>query len=154
MEKIKIKKGVLEEAQEIFEVSKDAFSLHSDPLPLSAIKETLADEGGNVVFLCSVNETTGKINGYIYFWIAIDEAQLYHVGVRKEDRGKGIASLLMKEGLLIAREKGCVLSTLEVRESNEAAIGLYKKYGYEQVAKRKNYYNNPDEAAVLMNKEM
>jgi ribosomal-protein-alanine N-acetyltransferase len=60
----------------------------------------------------------------------------------------------MKEGLLIAKEKGCVLSTLEVRESNEAAIGLYKKYGYEQVAKRKNYYNNPDEAAVLMNKEM
>jgi ribosomal protein S18 acetylase RimI-like enzyme len=49
-----------------------------------------------------------------------------------------------------ARDCGIISIYLEARKSNEAAIALYKKHGFDQVGQRKNYYADPAEDAILM----
>ncbi|MFC7291761.1 GNAT family N-acetyltransferase [Hirschia litorea] len=78
-------------------------------------------------------------------------ARLYSISVAPEARGQGLAQLLMAHGEDVAREKVCTRMRLEVRESNEAAISLYKRSGYRVIAKIEGYY--PDgEAAQRMEK--
>ena len=65
------------------------------------------------------------------------------------DRRRGIGSQLLKELIAIARERKLQTIFLEVRESNVAARALYCKFGFEESGRRKNYYANPTEDAVL-----
>ena len=58
--------------------------------------------------------------------------------------------MLLKELINFAEKVGISVIGLEVREGNENAIMLYKKFGFETVGNRKNYYKNPTENAVLM----
>ena len=72
------------------------------------------------------------------------------VAVSPEYRRQGIGEKLLLA--LLEKAKGLALSfvTLEVRESNRAARELYKKHGFADVGKRKNYYDQPREDAILM----
>ena len=65
-------------------------------------------------------------------------------------RRLGAGEALLNELKLKCLEKGLAFITLEVRAGNHPAINLYKKLGYEEVGRRKNYYVNPSEDAVLM----
>ena len=80
------------------------------------------------------------------------EAELHNIAVTPEHRGKGLSSLLMDKMISDSAENGVSVIFLEVRENNAPAIGLYKKYGFTEVGKRKNYYKNPIENAVIMRK--
>lgn len=85
--------------------------------------------------------------GYVMGVRCGEEAELYRIAVMPEYRKSGFGSLLMEEFLKkISPEAEKVF--LEVRSKNEAAILLYKKYGFEQIAVRKNYYAD-DDAAIL-----
>lgn len=80
-----------------------------------------------------------------------DIARLYSISVSPDERGQGIAQLLMAHGEGVARAKECARMRLEVRASNSAAISLYKRAGYRVLAKIKGYYPN-GEAANRMEK--
>jgi ribosomal-protein-alanine N-acetyltransferase len=67
-------------------------------------------------------------------------------------RGKGIGRQLTEQLIKTAEEEGCAFVTLEVRVSNEAAIGLYRSLGFEAVGVRKSFYEKPTEDALLMTK--
>lgn len=109
---------------------------------LSAVKDTKA--------LYLVAESDGMVVGYIGMWIALDEGEITNVSVKKELQGQKIGAELMK-GLVEAGTKQGVLSYfLEVRESNERAVRLYKSFGFQQVGLRKNFYEAPVEHAVVM----
>ncbi len=84
-------------------------------------------------------------------WI-LDEGSLTEIAVRSEYRRQGIAQKLMEELLKVAEDNNFSFVTLEVRESNQPAISLYRKFGFKEVGLRKNYYKNPMENAVLMTK--
>ncbi len=78
------------------------------------------------------------------------EAEIFDVAVDTAHRRQGIASLLMTSVLDLAKSGGAKEIFLEVRESNVAALSLYKKCGFSVVGRRSNFYRNPSEAALLL----
>ena len=72
------------------------------------------------------------------------------IGVSKDQQGKGIGRRLMAELLAFAKRSGSEQVFLEVKESNAAAIALYKSLGFEQIDLRKKYYQPSGENAVVM----
>ncbi|NLA86564.1 MAG: ribosomal protein S18-alanine N-acetyltransferase, partial [Clostridiales bacterium] len=77
-------------------------------------------------------------------------AELYQIAVREDMRRRGVADSLMAAALAYCRENHIDSLYLEVRKSNEAAIRLYQKHGFKNAGRRKNYYSNPVEDAVVM----
>ena len=101
------------------------------------------------VFLTAETEN-GAVVGYVGMLYVLDEGYISNVAVRPDCRRQGVAEALLTA--LEARGRALMLSflTLEVRESNAAAVALYEKRGYRAVGRRKNYYEKPTEDAVLM----
>ena len=95
-----------------------------------------------------------KIVGYAGFWKVLDEAQITNVAVLKKFRRQKIAHKILSELIKLAKQKSIKTLTLEVRESNLAAIKLYSGLNFKKVGTRKNYYKNPTENAVLMDLEI
>ncbi|MBO5912497.1 MAG: ribosomal protein S18-alanine N-acetyltransferase [Clostridia bacterium] len=88
--------------------------------------------------------------GHGGFTSVLDEGYITNIAVHPNHRRKGIA-LRLTEALKLEGEKlELSFLTLEVRESNLAAIKLYEKAGFKSVGKRKGFYSNPKEDAVLM----
>ena len=79
------------------------------------------------------------------------EAELHNIAIIPNYRGKGLSSLLMDKIISDAGDSSVIF--LEVRASNVAAIGLYKKYGFTEIGKRKNYYKNPPDDAIIMQRQ-
>ena len=78
-----------------------------------------------------------------------DECELLSIAVDIAKRGRGYAKLLMEHCHKELRVQGIKSFFLEVKESNIAAISLYKKLGYEKIAERKEYYGNGEKAVVM-----
>ena len=90
------------------------------------------------------------IAGFIGIWFVIDEAHVVIIGLRETARRKGIGEQLLISALEQAVENDSRVVTLEVRESNEPAIELYRKYGFQEVGLRRRYYSDNGENAVIM----
>ncbi len=84
----------------------------------------------------------------------VDSADLLDIAVLPEKRGEGRAKALMQFMLNDLTKKGVTQIFLEVRKSNESAIALYKKFGFEQISIRKNYYSEPTEDALIYRREL
>lgn len=97
-----------------------------------------------------IYEEDGEIIGYIDFWITFEQAQVSNIAVKEECWNKGIGSALIEYAIDNAIEHNCENISLEVKESNEQAIHLYKKYGFEEVSKRKHYYENGEDALHMV----
>jgi ribosomal protein S18 acetylase RimI-like enzyme len=78
------------------------------------------------------------------------EGEILDVAVPENNRRQGHAYRLLREFLLFAGKRGVLDMFLEVRESNAAAIALYGKLGFVASGRRPNYYQQPDEAALLL----
>ena len=81
--------------------------------------------------------------------IILDEANLMDIVTRKDMRHKGFAKILLNELIILSKEKKCKTITLEVNENNLNAINLYKSFKFEEVGKRKRYYQNGDNAILM-----
>jgi ribosomal-protein-alanine N-acetyltransferase len=88
--------------------------------------------------------------GYAGAWLVVDEAHITTVAVAPNHRRRGIGRILTEKILTEAKEKGMACSTLEVRAGNEAAIQLYTKLGFVETARRKGYYPDNKEDAIVM----
>jgi ribosomal-protein-alanine N-acetyltransferase len=91
-----------------------------------------------------------EIVAYGGMWLCVDEAHITTVAVAPDHRRNGIGRGLMLELLRIAHERHMACSTLEVRAGNEPAISLYQSLGYVETARRKSYYPDNKEDAVVM----
>jgi len=98
-------------------------------------------------FICVSKD---EIEGYICGWNIIDEYHITNVGVDKKFQSKGVASFMLGQLLSMRIETGMRYFFLEVRESNQKAISLYLKFGFEVIGKRKKYYTEPQEDALIM----
>ena len=116
-------------------------------------ENSVASELKNKLALWLVAEENGQVAGYIGSQTCGDESDVMNVAVHPDFRRRGIAEALVdalvKE--LKAIESRCL--TLEVRASNAPAIALYEKLGFTEIGRRKNYYRNPREDALIMRKE-
>ncbi len=101
-------------------------------------------------YLYVARNKKGKILGYICYWLVFDEMNILNLAVDKDFRQKDIGSALLKFVLEDGADRGAQSVILEVRRSNRAAIELYEKFSFRQAAVRKNYYENPEEDALLM----
>lgn len=90
-----------------------------------------------------------KIVAYAGMWLVVDEAHITNVAVLPDYRGRNLAKRLIHRLLSVARERGCVKATLEVRVSNTPAQKLYEKFGFRPVATRAKYYDNVEDALIM-----
>ena len=95
----------------------------------------------------------GQVLGYAGLQVVLDEGYIANVAVAEEYRRQGVAGELPGAFLRFARAHRLAFLTLEVRVSNTAAIQLYLKHGFAQVGRRKNYYQQPREDAIIMTRE-
>lgn len=90
-----------------------------------------------------------KIIGYAGIWIIIDEGHISNIAVHPNYRRQGIGGILLTHLIEYSKQKGVKLITLDVREKNLPAQQLYKKYGFEVIGIRKNYYSDTGESSIL-----
>ncbi len=91
-----------------------------------------------------------QIAGYAGMWVIADEAHITTLGVARDFRGRKIGEQLLVGMLEESIRRGARRATLEVRQSNEVAQNLYRKYGFAPAAIRRGYYTDNGENAVVM----
>jgi ribosomal-protein-alanine N-acetyltransferase len=96
----------------------------------------------------------GEMCGYIASWFGQGELHILSIAVSPERRRRGYAALLLERSLARGREKGCVKVVLEVRESNVPARGFYEKNGFRIIGRRKGYYRETGEDALILEREI
>lgn len=90
------------------------------------------------------------VAGYCGVWLVVDEAHITNVAVLPDYRGQGMGEALMQKIMEISKKVGARVMTLEVRVSNKAAQGLYRKMGFQDGGIRKRYYSDNQEDALVM----
>jgi ribosomal-protein-alanine N-acetyltransferase len=100
--------------------------------------------------LVVVRRPGDEVVGYIVFWLIRNDVQVNNIAVHPGCRGLGLGEALMRFAIAKVRAAGAEFMTLEVRQSNTAALALYKKLGFEILGTRKGYYTKPDEDAYMM----
>ena len=118
-------------------------------------RKMLAEELENecAAFLVAEDASTGEVAGYAGLLVMADEGYITNVAVFPEYRRRGVAQRLITVFDQFARGNRLAFLTLEVRPSNAAAIALYQGFGFEEVGRRKNYYDLPKEDALILTKE-
>ena len=102
----------------------------------------------NAIYIVGTIED--KIVAYAGAWISFEEAQVTNVAVHPDYRGQGIGTKLFEKLIEEVKILGATAITLEVRPSNEAAIKLYENFGLKSVGRRKGYYLDNNEDALIM----
>jgi ribosomal-protein-alanine N-acetyltransferase len=100
--------------------------------------------------LVVVRRPGDEVVGYVIFWLIRDDVQVNNIAVHPACRGLGLGEAMMRFAIAKVRAAGAEFMTLEVRQSNAAALALYKKLGFEILGTRKGYYTKPDEDACMM----
>ena len=136
-----------DDVSEIAELEKKCFAV-----PWS--EKSFRDEMQNKLAVYFVAKDNGKCIGYAGFWNVSGEGDITNVAVLPEYRKNGIGSMLISEMIKTAVTLKLELLTLEVRKSNIAAQGLYKKYGFDIIGERKRYYSDNGEDAWIMTKAL
>ncbi|MBC1482846.1 ribosomal protein S18-alanine N-acetyltransferase [Listeria sp. FSL L7-1485] len=92
----------------------------------------------------------GEVVGYAGIWLVLDEGHVTNIAIHPDYQGNHYGEALLREIIRMAKERGVIRITLEVRVSNDVAQGLYKKLGFQNGAIRKNYYPDTKEDALVM----
>jgi len=97
-----------------------------------------------------VGRIDGKIIAYGGIWVILEDSHITTIAVEPGHRGRGLGEQMLIHLLDEAMERGASWITLEVRESNDVAQRLYRKYGFTNVSVRRAYYSDNNENAVVM----
>ena len=134
-----------EDAAAAAEIERRCFSI---PWSEAQLSESLASPLFRG-FLCLAPD--GRAAGYIGVQSIAGEAGVTNVATHPDFRRQGVARALLVRMIAALRAEGACSLTLEVRPSNEAALSLYRSEGFSPVGRRKNFYTDPTEDALLMN---
>lgn len=116
-------------------------------------EKSIASELDNKLAFWLVAAEGDTVAGYIGSQTVIDETDMMNVAVHPDFRRQGIAEALVNTLVENLKKMGSRCLTLEVRASNAPAIALYGKLGFAEIGRRKNYYRNPREDALILRKE-
>jgi len=138
-----------EDLAEVVRIERACFST---PWPRGAFMEEISS---NPVAHCLVirsadGDGSRIVGGYICYWILQEELVINNVAVAPELRRRGLARKMMVRAIEDACAAGCLWAFLEVRPSNEAAISLYRDLGFEILSRRRRYYADTGEDALIM----
>jgi len=132
---------------EIHKIEQECFS---NPWPLSGFFHLLGNQSAD----CWVIRCEGQIVGY---FIGLDSGGDYliaNLAVACRWRSRGLASLLLDHALKEIESREFQRAVLDVRPSNRKAIRLYSRFGFQAVARKKNYYSRPPEDSIVMAKRL
>ncbi len=113
-------------------------------------RNMLEDELYNDKAYYLVAEHQGRVAGYAGMWQIFEEGHITNIAVDPAFRRLGIGSLLLDDLIAYAKAQGIQALTLEVRVSNAPAISLYESKGFIAEGRRKRYYSDNNEDALIM----
>jgi ribosomal-protein-alanine N-acetyltransferase len=103
--------------------------------------------------LLVMEHAAAGIVGYAVLWCILDQGELANLAIVPGMRSRGLGTRLLESVVDVARRRGVETMYLEVRDSNAAALELYRRFGFSQVGLRRGYYDRPKEdARILMAK--
>lgn len=136
-----------EDIKGVFDISTSSFST---PWSMESIKGELINPLAK--YIVAKDENTNSVIGFVGVWIVVGEASITNIAVHPNYRKYGVGYKLMDSLINLCNDLDCTLINLEVRSSNYAAQGLYKKSGFTVDGLRKGYYEDNKEDAILMTK--
>jgi ribosomal-protein-alanine N-acetyltransferase len=116
-------------------------------------ENSVASELKNPLSLWLVAVEGDTVVGYVGSQTVMGETDMMNVAVHPNCRRRGIAKGLLEALIRTLKKLGSRSLTLEVRASNEPAITLYTEFGFLEAGRRRNYYRNPKEDALILRKE-
>ncbi|MBE6132521.1 MAG: ribosomal-protein-alanine N-acetyltransferase [Erysipelotrichaceae bacterium] len=128
----------------LFELEKKTFI---SPWTYSQFEYEIKDNSFSKLLLI-VNED--ELIGYIDYWIIFDQATINKICIKDEYRRRGLAQKLLDICFKEVKENECMVITLEVRTSNEKAIKLYQKNGFDIVLTKPQYYSDGEDAYYMV----
>ena len=142
-----IRRMTLDDLPTVVALDQMSFSL---PWPERSFRFEVAD---NAASRCWVAEVDGRVVAMLVGWLLVDEIHIATLATHPDYRRQGIGRKLLSYALMRALDEGARSSFLEVRESNLAAQELYHQFGYHATGRRRRYYKDNDEDAILMTLE-
>lgn len=139
-----IRRAVADDATAIAAMELEYFS---DPWSRKDIF-TYICSGDGMSFVAA--DEAGQVIAYMLGRIIAPEGEIYRIAVERSHRRRGVGYRLLSYALKTERGRGLECTFLEVRSKNEAAIALYRAYGFTDIGIRKNYYKNPSDDAIVM----
>lgn len=139
-----IRRMTFDDLPHVIAIDQVSFSL---PWPQRSFRFEVTD---NPASRCWVAEAEGRVAAMLVLWLIVDEAHIATIASHPDFRRQGIGQALMITALKSALEEGALSALLEVRESNAAALALYRKFGFVEDGRRTEYYKDNDEDAILM----
>lgn len=140
---IRFRKMARGDVDGIYEIEKENFSSPWE-------KQAFVEECENNIACYIVGEAGREIVAYGGMWLVLDEANITNIAVKKNFQSQGVGRRLIKALIEMAKKRKVKTMYLEVRQSNEKAICLYKKLGFIAYGMRANYYSDNQEDAILM----
>ncbi len=111
---------------------------------------SLMGELRNNVAHYTVMERDGAIIGYCGMWVLFEEAHITNIAIHPEHRGSGYGKQLLHAAMRVAASFGAEMMTLEVRETNAVAQRMYAEMDFAQQGRRRRYYSDTGEDALLL----
>ncbi len=136
-----------EDIEQVCHLEKASFS---QPWSEFAFHSELADNKLAYYVVLVPKKAPEQVVGYGGLWIILDEAHITNIAIDPEYRGKRLGHFLVATMQELAKLKGAVRMTLEVRVSNFSAIRLYTRLGFKEEGIRRHYYTDNNEDASIM----
>ena len=143
---MEIRKMTAREVPQVAELEKLCFAM-----PWS--EKSVAGELDNPLALWLVAMEGDRLAGYVGSQTVMDETDMMNLAVAPQFRRQGVGEALVNALTASLKELGSRCLTLEVRDSNEAARALYGKLGFTEIGRRRGYYRDPREDALILRKE-
>ena len=133
---------------EINEFHDEAYSL--DTLSVMMKDNYLLKNNDNIFEITNEDD----LIGYIIFHVSEDFTDIYKIFIRDNDKRKGYATDLLNKVIEIAKRYNSKKIMIEVRSKNQNAINFYLKNYFEQISTRKDYYKNPTDDALILERSL
>ncbi|MBI5945527.1 MAG: ribosomal protein S18-alanine N-acetyltransferase [Chloroflexi bacterium] len=137
------RKMTLDDLEQVVAIDQISFSL---PWPA----RSFFFEYDNPVSRCWVADLDGRVIAMMVGWLFVDDIHIATFATHPDFRRQGIGKALFFHTLKSAKAEGARTAFLEVRESNIAAIEMYRQFGFIENGRRKGYYKDNQEDAILM----
>lgn len=141
---VRLRDAVDSDVEAMGAIEQQAFS---DPWPVSAFRDLI---GHAHTRLTVALDPSDAVVGYCVMLHVLDEGEIANIAVAPAHRGRGIAAQLLDDALTTARGAGARAIFLEVRLSNDPARRLYESRGFLPVGRRRAYYRDPVEDALVL----
>lgn len=124
-------------------------AVETDAYPRPWSRRMFEEELANPTTVSVAAEEGGEVVGYAFGWVLLDDLHVNNVAVAPACQRRGLGEAVLRSLFRAAAAAGARRATLEVRPSNAAALGLYRRLGFREVGRRPGYYENGEDALLL-----